>query len=106
MGAVQWWDHSRVRLDEYDQSLKICKSMNIFYQPNRQTNPPKEILLRIKNHFSNKNLSKKNTKTKHYTISKKNNKKNTKTTQENILKKIYKNRCKVVTINSKIKFMQ
>ena len=38
MGAVQWWDHSRVRLDEYDQSLKICKSMNTFYQPNRQTN--------------------------------------------------------------------
>ena len=47
MGAVQWWDHSRVWLDEYDQSLKICKSMNTFYQPNRQTNPPKEILLRI-----------------------------------------------------------
>ena len=51
MGAVQWWDHSRVWLIEYDQSLKICKSMNIFYQPNRQTNPPKEILLRNKRSF-------------------------------------------------------
>ena len=58
MGAVQWWDHSRVWLDEYDQSLKICKSMNIFYQPNRQTNPPKEILLRIKRSFLEQNRTK------------------------------------------------
>ena len=54
MGAVQWWDHSRVWLDEYDQSLKICKSMNIFYQPN----PPKEILLRIKRSFLEQNRTK------------------------------------------------
>ena len=58
MGAVQWWDHNRVWLDEYDQSLKICKSMNIFYQLNRQTNPPKEILLRIKRSFLEQNRTK------------------------------------------------
>ena len=87
MGAVQWWDHSRVRLDEYDQSLKICKSMNIFYQPNRQTNPPKEILLRIKKSFLEQKPQQEKYKNKNITpLVKKTNKKNTKTIKENILK--------------------
>ena len=68
MGAVQWWDHSRVRLDEYDQSLKICKSMNTFYQPNRQTNPPKEILLRIKRSFLEQKPQKEKYKNKNINI--------------------------------------
>ena len=88
MGAVQWWDHSRVRLDEYDQSLKTCKSMNIFYQPNRQTNPPKEILLRTKRSFlEQKPQQRKKQKQKHYTISKK---KQTKRTQKQHKKTYYK----------------
>ena len=75
MGAVQWWDHSRVWLKEYDQSLKICKSMNIFYQPNRQTNALKKSCCRSKDHFSNENLSKEKYKQKHHTLGKKTNKK-------------------------------
>ena len=79
MGAVQWWDHSRVRLDEYDQSLKICKSMNIFYH--QQANKPTErnpvadqkIISRTKTSV------RKIQKQKHYTISKKKQKQHKKT---------------------------
>ena len=70
MGAVQWWDHSRVRLDEYEHIL-----------PAQQANKPTErnpvadqkIISRTKT------LVRKIQKQKHYTISKK---KQTKRTQK------------------------
>ena len=42
MWAVQWWDHGRVWLEEYDQSLKICKTMNIRILLAQQANKPTE----------------------------------------------------------------
>ena len=73
MGAVQWWDHSRVRLDEYGQSLKICKSILPAQQANKPTerNPvaDQKIISRTKTSV------RKIQKQKHYTISKKNKQK-------------------------------
>ena len=74
--------------------------MNIFYQSNRQTNPPKEILLWIKISFleqkpQQRNIQKTNTLTTSV-------KQNTETTKKKHTSKIHKNKCKVNERNRKM----
>ena len=52
MGAVHWWDHSRVWLEEYNQSLKYLCQKHEYIPPAQQANKPTErILLWIKKSF-------------------------------------------------------